>query len=276
MERYGLKEDALLAASGLSKSFGRLQAVHDVSFELRRGEVLGLIGPNGAGKTTLLNLLSGFYVPDRGEFYVNGRKANGLPPYEIARLGVARTFQVPRLFYNLTVEQNVRAALLSSPRSTRKDVAKALELVGLNGHREKLAKELSGGQQKLLELAMAWVMDPRIYLLDEPFAGVHPVMRERIVGVIRSELEEEKSFVVISHEITTLMQISRRVIVMSMGRVEGARDGRPARRARKVVGGALIRTSRGSGTPWARPIRSNRQGRRWSSCTRRSAPDPLP
>ncbi len=219
MERYGLKEDTLLAASGLSKSFGRLRAVHDVSFELRRGEVLGLIGPNGAGKTTLLNLLSGFYVPDRGEFYVNGRKANGLPPYEIARLGVARTFQVPRLFYNLTVEQNVRAALLSSPRSTRKDVAKALELVGLNGHREKLAKELSGGQQKLLELAMAWVMNPRIYLLDEPFAGVHPVMRERIVGVIRSELEEEKSFVVISHEITTLMQISRRVIVMSMGRV---------------------------------------------------------
>jgi ABC-type branched-subunit amino acid transport system ATPase component len=220
MERYGLKEDALLAASGLSKSFGRLQAVHQVSFELRRGEVLGLIGPNGAGKTTLLNLLSGFYVPDRGEFYVNGRKANGLPPYEIVRLGVARTFQVPRLFYNLTVEQNIRAALLSSQRSMRRDVVRALELMGLNGHREKLARELSGGQQRLLELAMAWVMDPRIYLLDEPFAGVHPVTRERIVGVIRSELEEEKkSFVVISHEITTLMQISRRVIVMSMGRV---------------------------------------------------------
>jgi len=217
--RSGLKGDVLLAASGLSKSFGKLQAVHDVSFELRPGEVLGLIGPNGAGKTTLLNLLSGFYVPDEGEFYVNGRKANGLPPYEIARLGVARTFQVPRLFHNLTVERNVRAALLSSRRIASGDVVKALELVGLKGHREKLARELSGGQQKLLELAMAWVMNPRVYLLDEPFAGVHPAMREKIVELIRLELEKEKSFVIISHEIATLMQISRRTIVMSMGRV---------------------------------------------------------
>ncbi len=209
----------LLAASRLSKSFGRLQAVYDVSFELRPGEVLGLIGPNGAGKTTLLNLLSGFYVPDQGEFYVNGRKANGLPPYEIARLGVARTFQVPRLFHNLTVERNVRAALLSSRRTASSDVVRALDLVGLNDHREKLARELSGGQQKLLELAMAWVMDPRLYLLDEPFAGVHPAMRGKIVELIRSESEKEKGFVVISHEITTLMQVSRRIIAMSMGRV---------------------------------------------------------
>ncbi len=203
--------------------FGGIKALNGVSFQVRGPERIGLIGPNGAGKTTLTNILSGLLKPTRGEVYLNGQKISGLPPYEIAKRGLGRTFQVTRAFRRMTVMENMLVpALALNPTANRHeledkamDILKFLTIDHLSGE---LARSLSGGQQKLLELGRLLMLDPDIIILDEPFAGVHPKLRETIWNFITTVNEEQKrAFIIISHDMDTIFTLSKRLLVLNYG-----------------------------------------------------------
>lgn len=232
-----MSEPAILV-SGLTKRFGGVTVVDDVSFVVERGQILGLIGPNGAGKTTLFNLISGVLAPDGGRLVVNGAEATGLPPYRLARLGLVRTFQLARELDRLTVLENVLLAgqdnvgekllgALFRPAATRaaehRLTARArdmLALVSLSAHEHKLAANLSGGQKKLLELARCLMAGADIILLDEIAAGVAPHLVEEIKHLIaRLNREHGKTFVVIEHNIGFIRDLASRVVVMASGQV---------------------------------------------------------
>lgn len=226
----------MLRVDLLSKRFGSLTAVDSCSFSVNQGEIVGVMGPNGAGKTTLLNLISGFYKPDSGEIWFNGRRIDGLPPYKIAKLGIGRTFQVSRVFPTLSVIENVRIGVEAKFNDTWRDRAfKALELVGLEKMVDRLAGQLSGGQLKLLEFATVAAGDPTLYLLDEPFAALHPSMRERLSEIVLDLSKAGKSFVIVSHEIPSLMSIAQRVIVMNLGKIISEGSPEEVRRDVKVI-----------------------------------------
>jgi ABC-type branched-subunit amino acid transport system ATPase component len=223
----------MLQVRNLVKTFGGIVAVDGVSFNLEGGVVLGIIGPNGSGKTTLLNLLNGVYPPDAGEVWLAGQRVEGGPPQRLADLGVMRTFQNTRVFRSLTVLQNMLVPLLH--RSLRVEEARdrALRLlasVGLEGYAHVPASQLSGGQQRLLEFARALMVHPRVVLMDEPFAGVHPDAIETMVRRVSDLRREGVSFVVVSHEIPVLMSLSQRVLCLDQGRVIA--DGAPEEVAR--------------------------------------------
>ena len=167
---------AILDLKGLTKTFGGLVAVKDLSFELKKGEILGIIGPNGAGKTTLFNLITGFYKPDAGEIHFKGENVTGLRPYEMCKRGLARTFQITQPFANLTVLENVRIGAHNQIRSSREATEEALrilEKVGLYGKRKELASVMSIGHRKSLELGKALATKPEVILLDEVVAGLN-------------------------------------------------------------------------------------------------------
>ncbi|MCB0098738.1 MAG: ABC transporter ATP-binding protein, partial [Caldilineaceae bacterium] len=169
----------LLTLHHLTKTFGGLTAVKDVSFTVHQGAVVGLIGPNGAGKTTLTNILDGALKPTSGTVYLNGKRIDTLPPYMVARAGLGRTFQVTRAFRRMTVMENLLVpAMALHPTARRKDFeAKAREILDfltMDHLTNEYVRALSGGQQKLLELGRLLMLDPEVIILDEPFAGVHP------------------------------------------------------------------------------------------------------
>ncbi|MDR7415508.1 MAG: ABC transporter ATP-binding protein [Armatimonadota bacterium] len=217
----------------LVKRFGGIVAVDGVSFELEAGIILGIIGPNGSGKTTLLNLLNGVYPPEAGEVWLAGHRVEGGPPQRLADLGVMRTFQNTRVFRSLTVLQNMLVPLLHRPTRMQEARTRAMELlssVGLSAYAHVPASQLSGGQQRLLEFVRALMTGPRVVLMDEPFAGVHPdaieIMKERVESLRR----EGVAFVVVSHEIPVLLSLSQRVLCLNQGRVIA--DGPPEEVAR--------------------------------------------
>lgn len=223
----------LLRVRQLVKRFGGIVAVDGVSFEVDRGVVLGIIGPNGSGKTTLLNLLNGVYPADAGEVWVAGERITGGHPQRAADLGVMRTFQNTRVFRSLTVLQNMLVPLLHRPVRMEEARELAMELlssVGLAPHAHVPASELSGGQQRLLEFVRALITGPRVVLMDEPFAGVHPENVEILAGRVRALREKGVSFIVVSHEIPVLMSLSQRVLCLDRGRVIA--DGTPQEVAR--------------------------------------------
>ena len=203
-------------------------AVDALSLTIGQGEIRGLIGPNGSGKTTTVNLLSGLYRADAGEIHLRGERTDRLRPHEIAARGVGRTFQVPKLFANMTVLENVLVpALAALDRGADRPMEeilegarRLLEFVTLEPLRDALAKELSGGQAMLAQLARAFMMRPlHLLLLDEPFAGVHPTIRSIIIeAVIRMNREEGVTVLVVSHEMATLRRLASRVSVMHEGR----------------------------------------------------------
>jgi len=219
----------ILETRGLTKRFGGLTAVDSLSFVIRQGEIHGLIGPNGSGKTTTVNLLSGLYRADAGEIYLADERTDHLRPHEIAARGVGRTFQIPKLFGNMTVLENVLVpALAARDRGVAPPMAEVLgradwllEFVTLDRHRHALAKELSGGQAMLAQIARALMMRPlRLLLLDEPFAGVHPIIRETIIEAVhRMNREEAVTFLIVSHEMAELRRLCSRVSVMHEGRL---------------------------------------------------------
>ncbi len=222
-----------LAVRNLVKRFGGILAVDGVSFDVEDGVVLGIIGPNGSGKTTLLNLLNGVYAPDAGEVWVSGRRAEGGPPHRLADLGVMRTFQNTRVFRSLTVMQNMLVPVLHRAIPAPDARRRAMELlasVGLQGYADVPASQLSGGQQRLLEFVRALMARPRVVLMDEPFAGVHPEAIEVMTERVKELQGEGVSFVVVSHEIPVLMSISQRVLCLNQGRVIA--DGPPEAVAR--------------------------------------------
>lgn len=214
-------EDVVLKVRGVWKSFGGLQVLSDVNLEVKGAETVGLIGPNGAGKTTLFNVISGIYRPDKGDVYLRGRRITGLPPHKICRMGVARTFQVPRPFQGLSVMENVLLAIgakMGSGSSPRSFAEETLSLVGLAEKRHRKAMELNMSERRLLEVAIALSMRPLVILLDEPTAGLNPVETEVILDTVKRVGELTKvSILWIEHKIDAIFSFCDRVVVLNYG-----------------------------------------------------------
>jgi len=220
---------ALLEARALTRHFGGLRAVGDLSFEVREGEILGLIGPNGAGKTTVFNLVSGFVRPSSGEVRLAGESLVGLRPHAVVKRGVARTFQIVKPFPGLSVRENVTlAAFLRHP--ARRDAEAAadgvLERVGLAPRAAALAKELTLMEQKRLEVAKALATGPRLLLLDEPMGGLTPTEVGAASALVQAIRAGGVTVVLVEHVMKAIMRISDRVLVLHHG--EKIADGLPA------------------------------------------------
>ncbi len=206
----------------VSKNFGGLLAVDKVTLKIEAHAIVGLIGPNGAGKTTLTNLIDGVYAPAGGAILLNGERVDGLKPYQIARRGIGRTFQVTRAFRRMTVMDNmlVPGLALDATANRRELEDKAYEILKFLTI-EHLAHEygrgLSGGQQKLLELGRLLMLDPDFIILDEPFAGVHPRLQETIYEYIDRVFQEGKAVILISHDMSAIFAVSKRLLVLNFG-----------------------------------------------------------
>ncbi|WP_315802932.1 branched-chain amino acid ABC transporter ATP-binding protein/permease [Bradyrhizobium sp. SZCCHNS3002] len=212
----------LLIAETVGKSFGGLRAVDKVSLDVRAGEILGVIGPNGSGKTTLLNMLSGALVPSDGTIRFDGTVINGMAAHRIARLGLARTFQLVRVMPDLTVAENVAAAAVFRTRQTgaaAESIHELLALVGLDGMAEMLAGDLTYIDQKRLELARALALHPRVVLLDEWLAGLNPTELETGIGLIASLRDRGITIVMVEHVMDAIRALCDRCVVMSAGNV---------------------------------------------------------
>ena len=210
-----------LRAEAIRVQYGGLVAVADVGFEVQEGEILGLIGPNGAGKTTLFNAVSGYVRPARGRVELFGKDVTGLPPYELARLGVGRTFQVVRPFPRLTVLGNVMvAAYLRHPSraAAERAAAAVVARVGLERFRDEPAGSLTLPSRKRLEIAKALALEPRVLLLDEVVAGLNPREVEETIDLIREIRRGGVSIVIVEHIMRVIMGLSDRVVALSFGK----------------------------------------------------------
>lgn len=239
-------EQSLLAINAVGKRFGGVVALEDVSFAVDSHSVVGLIGPNGSGKTTLLNVINGVFAADSGEVWLSGIRIDGRRSCELAAAGLTRTFQAARVFRTLTVRQNLfipllhQSALDRTTASTRAN--ELLELVGLTVQADSVASEISGGQQRLLEFARALVSRPRLVLMDEPFAGVHPQIKTLLVRCIRDSVAREgTSYIIVSHEVPDLVAMSDFMVCLVEGKTAAA--GAPATviRDERVIEGYLGR-----------------------------------
>jgi len=229
------KPDPILTLSGLRRTFGGLTAVDVDHLEIQRGTITSLIGPNGAGKTTLFNLLTGFDRPQEGDWRLNGGALVGIPSYRVARMGMVRTFQLTKSLARLTVLENMlvaakdqngesfRGALLGRWRhveeANEKTAMESLERFGLGHMAGEYAGSLSGGQRKLLEMARALMVKPELVMLDEPTAGVNPVLTQSLLGHIMGLRDLGMSVVFIEHDMDVVQEISDWVICMSQGGV---------------------------------------------------------
>jgi neutral amino acid transport system ATP-binding protein len=211
------KPDPIITVDGVTRSFGGLTAVSVDHLEIQRGGITGLIGPNGAGKTTLFNLLTGFDQPNTGTWTYDGRSLSKLPPHQVARLGVVRTFQLTKALSRLTVLQNMllgaqgqrgesflRALIPGTWRAQEKaNTEKAMDLLGrfkLDAKKDDFAGTLSGGQRKLLEMARALMSDPKVVMLDEPMAGVNPALTQSLLGHVKDLREQGMTVIFVEHD----------------------------------------------------------------------------
>jgi branched-chain amino acid transport system ATP-binding protein len=227
---------SILTLKNVTKTFGGLTAVDAVSFDLTEGTVMGLIGPNGAGKTTVFNLITGNYKPDGGEIHFEGRAIQGWITHRIVELGIARTFQTIRLFQNLSVLENVLAgahcrttsgaiSAMLRTRKQREEEKKALEMaltrlefVGLRPYARHLAKNLSYGNQRLLEIARAMATGPRLLILDEPAGGMNEQETENLIGLIRKMRDQEGvTILLIEHDMGLVMEACEHIVVIEYG-----------------------------------------------------------
>jgi len=225
---------ALLETRDLVMRFGGLVATNRVSLSVEPGEIRGLIGPNGAGKTTLANLITGIYPPASGEIRLGGRSLLGLKPHEVAHLGMLRTFQVCRIFGNLTVRENLLLPCLTRTGSSggfheaRKRADDHLALTTLDRLADQPAKRLSGGQRALLQVACGFMVpELSCYVLDEPFAGINPVIKDAIIALIRhANATRGITFIIVSHEMAVMRRLCHKVTVMIDGSLvaEGTLD----------------------------------------------------
>src|SRR5699024_5329733 len=210
----------VIEAQALRRTFGGLVAVNDIDFAVNAGEIVGFIGPNGSGKSTLFNLLTGVLKPDSGQVHLFGKNITGQPTHTIARAGVARTFQIPLLFGNMTVRENLLAASVESQWDTVVERSRqVLELLELGHMSDQLANGLSGGQQRLLEMGRVLMRDPKVVFLDEVAAGVHPRLRQIILSAIGKLRDQGVSIFVIEHDMELTKSICDRMIVMDAGQI---------------------------------------------------------
>ena len=228
--------EPMLSARQLSKSFGGVKAVDRASIDVPKGSITGLIGPNGAGKTTVFNLLSNFIRPDSGEVIFDGEPIQQLQPYQIAQQGLVRTFQVARVLSKLSVMENMLLAAQNQTgenfwnvwfrpgqtakeeRQQREYASEILESVGLSHMAQSYAGALSGGQRKLLEIARALMVRPKMILLDEPAAGVNPTLINQICEHIVRWNQDGLTFLIIEHNMDVIMSLCDRVWVLAEGR----------------------------------------------------------
>ncbi|MBP1296409.1 ABC transporter ATP-binding protein [Bradyrhizobium elkanii] len=212
----------------MSKRFGAIQALQEVSLNIQPGEAVGLMGVNGAGKSTLLNCICGLMKPDSGAIELDGKDIVGVSPHRVSMMGVGRTFQVPRSFRGLTVLENlIVAPSREADREARADRAhEALKRVKLDRLASNYAWELSGGQQKLLELARLIMIWPNVVLFDEPFAGMHSDLCRMFIDELKEMLQQRVGILLVCHDPGTLYRLSSRIIVMHEGGIlaEGSPD----------------------------------------------------
>jgi branched-chain amino acid transport system ATP-binding protein len=222
LEGLGLEvKRMILEISNLSKNFGGLAALSDVSFNMEEGQIMGLIGPNGAGKTTLFNCISGLLPISGGEIKVTGKSTKGLKPHQIAKLGVARTFQVVKPFGNMTTLENVMVgAFLKEPHyeDSKKVALEALRIVFLEEKKNQLAKTLNLGQRKRLEIAKALATKPKLLLLDEVMAGLTPNEVKELLEVVKGINKSGISILIIEHIMEAIMNISDDIVVINFGK----------------------------------------------------------
>jgi branched-chain amino acid transport system ATP-binding protein len=239
---------SLLTVEHLSVHFGGVAAVDDVSFDVRPGEILGLIGPNGSGKTTVLNLLSGFLAPHAGRVRMGADDVTGMSPARLAQRGVLRMFQLTRVFSRMSAYDNLLTAGLarglSEAESNRRAQALVEELT-LEPVQYLDAGRLSGGQRKLLEFGMCFIEPPLLAMLDEPFAAVHPVMRDVMAKFIRGRHAQGATFLLVSHDMPIVVDLCQRAICMNAGRVIASGDIHAVLRNHEVIESYLGETHAG-------------------------------
>jgi len=235
-----------LALVGLGKRFGGLRAVSACSFEVAPGTVVGLIGPNGSGKSTIFNLVTGLLRPDEGRILYEGERIDGLPTHEIARRGVGRTFQAVKVFRDLPVRENLAIAAMGRRRRDWEPRAREwLARMGLTHLTDTLAGRLSIGQQRLLELTMNLVIEPEFLMLDEPLAGVHPVIRRQIAETLGDLRARGRTLLLIEHHMPFVMGLCDKIVVLDHG--EKIAEGPPeaVRVDTRVIAALLGRAERG-------------------------------
>lgn len=217
----------MLRVHELTKRFGGVTAVDNCSFEIEEGSVTGLVGPNGAGKTTIINLITGFLRPDHGEIYFKERNITGLKPHEIKRKKIIRTFQITRVFPQMSVLENMLVPLqeegfltLFRKKMVKEEKKKALDLlefIEMARFKDEYSANLSFGQKKMLELVSILMPDPQFIILDEPVAGLNPVIIEKILDYIKRLRKRGKTFLVVEHNIRVVSAISDKIIVLDSG-----------------------------------------------------------
>lgn len=225
----------LLEIDNLCLSFGGLKATNDVTMHMKPGKINGIIGPNGAGKTTFFNLISGVYKPDSGSITFDGKRIDGLKPFEINKAGIARTYQVINLFRNMTVADNVMVGMhprlkagffecLVHSRSERQEEARAremahewLDFVGLKEYAQDQAGALSYGQQRLLEIVRGLASNPKLILLDEPAAGMNSKEKEELNALLRRILDKGVNILIVEHDMKLMMDVTDRLFVLNYG-----------------------------------------------------------
>ncbi|MBC7263196.1 MAG: ABC transporter ATP-binding protein [Chloroflexi bacterium] len=231
----GNESGNFLVVRDLSKDFGALRAVNRVSFEIHHGQIFSLIGPNGAGKTTTFNLITGVLPATAGEVTFCGQKILGLPAHKVTELGIARTYQLIRVFKNMSVLENVQVgthcrthngvwdAILRGPKARREEKwsrDRALELlrfVGIDEHRDKLAGTLTFGHQRRLEIARALATEPKLLLLDEPTAGMNPSEKDAMISLIYTIRDQGITVMLVEHDMNVVMGISDWIAVLDHG-----------------------------------------------------------
>ncbi len=238
-----MAQDSIITINNLSRSFGGVNAVSDMSFDVPAGAIKAVIGPNGAGKSTLFNLITGIDQPTSGEIHFKNKKINSLKPHQRASIGLSRTFQTPQIFSNLTVLENVLIGrhlhgrsglidgLLSTSRSRRENremsvyCLELLDRIGLVDKADELAENLAFGQLKLLEIGRALASEPKLLLLDEFAAGLNQNEADKIVTLVRDVRDEGVSLLIVEHHMRLVMNMSDEIVVMNFG--EKIADGTP-------------------------------------------------
>ncbi|MBW1997224.1 MAG: ABC transporter ATP-binding protein [Deltaproteobacteria bacterium] len=220
------QREPILVVEDVVKKFGEVAALDHCSFAVERGSITGLIGPNGAGKTTLFNLITGILRPDSGHVYFKGEDITGKKPYEIARKGVGRTYQIIRIFPQMTLMENLLVVGKGKESEIMRKALDLLSLVKLIDKKDENASELSFGQQKLLSLAQVLMLDAELILLDEPAAGINPTLQKELMSLIHDLNGEGKTFLIVEHDMGVIMGHCGRVIALNYGQkiAEGSCD----------------------------------------------------
>jgi len=212
-----MTKEPILRIEDVVKKFGEVVALDHCSFVIETGTMTGLIGPNGAGKTTLFNLITGVLQPDQGHIYLRGKEITGRKPYQIARRGVGRTYQIIRIFPKLTLLENLTVVGKAKGEKMTERAMDLLNRVKLSDKKDDYASDLSFGQQKLLSLAQVLMLDAELILLDEPAAGINPTLQNELMTLIHQLNREGKTFIIVEHDMNVIMGHCQNAIALNYG-----------------------------------------------------------